>query len=173
MTTETLPALSSILWSSTWLHLSWRITALPSGHYRTTASRQSQIGHVQLESSVFPSISDAWCNLASRWLSDTATIYDVAERRFRADLVAFMCGRRGFRPGSSALRQRAEQARDDLYGMARSCGRDWLRLREIAGNSVDSLAIPEWLDNAIDDLAQPDQGGVTKLLVPDARHDAK
>lgn len=149
-------ATAAILWSSTWQNRCWRITALPDGHYRVTASRQSQIGHVQLETAVFPVLSDAWHNLATRWLADTEPIYDTAERRFRTDLVAFMSGRPGFRQGSPALRQRAEQARDDLFGMARSCGNDWIRLRETAGNAVVSCSIPEWLDNALDDLAQPD-----------------
>jgi len=148
-------ASSTILWSASWQHQSWRITALPDGQHRVTASRQNQRGHVQLESCVFLDVSDAWRDLASRWLRDTEQIYNTLETRFRIEIIGYSQGRPGFRQGSPALRKRAEAARDEMFGMARNCGRDWPRLNEVAGAAVASLATPEWLANALDDLGQP------------------
>jgi len=115
------------------------------------------LGHVELETSVFPSASDAWQSLASRWLRDTEPIYNSLETRFRIEIIGFSQGRPGFRQGAPVLRKRAEQARDELFTMARSCGRDWLRLRNQACAAIAHFAMPEWLENALDDLGQPSQ----------------
>lgn len=124
--------------------------------------RHSQ-GGTHLDTQTHADASSAWRHLIERWLIDTEIIYNAAETRFRADILGYAHGRPGFRPGSPALRTRAERSRNDLFAMARSCGRDWLRLRAQIGAVADAAALPAWLVNALDDLAGPSADDVPPI----------
>lgn len=139
------------------------MSALAGGQYRTTCSRQTPRGHIQLETEVHADLAEAWRHLARRWLIDTEGIYNTAESRFRVEILGYAHGRPGFRQGAPALRKRAELARDDLFGMARTCGRDWQSLRAQAGAMLEDVVLPEWLRNALDDLAGPSADTVPPL----------
>lgn len=151
-----------ICWSAQWQRQSWRLSTTNNIH-RATAARLDAQGHVALETQTFTTLEPAWRWLITAWIADSTHLYDAAERRFRADFCAFRDGRRGFRPGSRALRERAETARDDLFAVARWAGQTWPTLQLAAGAAAGDSE-PPWLTNAVDDVARnPD-------LIPDLEH---
>lgn len=151
-----------ICWSATWHRQSWRLSAT-NNTFRATVATQSDQGHVTLATQSFTAPAPAWDWLAGAWIADSTRLYDAVERRFRADFCSFRDGRRGFRPGSRALRTRAEVARDDLFTLARWAGRTWPDLQQAAG-ALTGITTPEWLANAVEDtVSNPD-------VVPDLEH---